>query len=101
MTEERDEKAGDCFSDDRKRCAWITPKSDKSCIAFHNEEWGVPVHGDNLPSVLLELSWKSFRFKRQSFRKFFKEFDSIPTSELTNKKREHPLRHCYYPHYYP
>lgn len=30
LTEERDEKAGgsgDCFSDGRKRCAWITPKS--------------------------------------------------------------------------
>ncbi|CAF1904293.1 unnamed protein product [Brassica napus] len=48
MTEERDEKAGDCFSDDRKRCAWITPKSDQSCIAFHNEEWGVPVHDDKV-----------------------------------------------------
>ncbi|CDY54093.1 BnaC02g46050D [Brassica napus] len=68
MTEERDEKAGDCFSDDRKRCAWITPKSDQSCIAFHNEEWGVPVHDDNLPGLLPELSWKYIRFKRQSFR---------------------------------
>uniref|UniRef100_A0A0D3ANX3 Uncharacterized protein n=1 Tax=Brassica oleracea var. oleracea TaxID=109376 RepID=A0A0D3ANX3_BRAOL len=48
MTEERDEKAGDCFSDDRKRCAWITPKSDQSCIAFHNEEWGVHVHDDKI-----------------------------------------------------
>ncbi|CDY49387.1 hypothetical protein HID58_087973 [Brassica napus] len=140
MTEERDEKADDCFSDDRKRCAWIAPKSDQSCIAFHNEEWGVPVHDDkyvmiyllliifdlsgrcylfiinalicqtaymkisellSLPVVLPELSWKYIRFKRQSFRKFFKEFDSIPTSELTNKKREHPLRRCYHPHYYP
>lgn len=30
LTEEGDEKAGasgDCFSDGRKRCAWITPKS--------------------------------------------------------------------------
>lgn len=30
LTEERDDKAGgsgDCFSDGRRRCAWITPKS--------------------------------------------------------------------------
>ncbi|WZZ32754.1 hypothetical protein YC2023_016155 [Brassica napus] len=55
MTEERDEKAGDCFSDDRKRCAWITPKSDQSCIAFHNEEWGVPVHDDKYVMIYLLL----------------------------------------------
>ncbi|CAN7042017.1 unnamed protein product [Brassica rapa subsp. trilocularis] len=38
MTEERDEKAGDCFSGGRIRCAWITPKSDQSFIAFHDNE---------------------------------------------------------------
>ncbi|KAF2596228.1 hypothetical protein F2Q68_00009833 [Brassica cretica] len=46
MTEYRDEKAGDCFSDGRIRCAWITPKSDQSFIAFHDKEWGVHVHDD-------------------------------------------------------
>ncbi|CAN6851732.1 unnamed protein product [Brassica oleracea] len=55
MTEERDEKASDCFSDDHKRCAWITPKSDQSCIAFHNEEWGVPVHDDKYVMIYLLL----------------------------------------------
>ena len=38
MTEERDEKAGDCFSDDRKRCAWITPKSGQiHCLSYDGD----------------------------------------------------------------
>ena len=38
MTEERDEKAGDCFSDDRKRCAWIAPKSGKiHCLSYDGD----------------------------------------------------------------
>ncbi|KAJ4905034.1 hypothetical protein Rs2_18985 [Raphanus sativus] len=45
MTEEREEKAGDCLFDVRKRCAWITPRS-------------VP-----------ELSWKYILFKSQPFRR--------------------------------
>ncbi|KAG5402683.1 hypothetical protein IGI04_006812 [Brassica rapa subsp. trilocularis] len=39
MTEERDEKAGDCFSGGRIRCAWITPKSvikPASLVFFRN-----------------------------------------------------------------
>lgn len=38
MTEERDEKAGDCFSGGRIRCAWITPKSGKiHCLSYDYE----------------------------------------------------------------
>ncbi|CAH2067936.1 unnamed protein product [Thlaspi arvense] len=103
LTEERDEKASDCFSDGRKRCAWITPKSgrkynfflifDQCYIAFHDQEWGVPVHDDkklfellSLSGALAELSWKDILSKRQLFREVFMDFDPIAISELTNKK---------------
>ncbi|XP_024008913.1 uncharacterized protein LOC18007795 [Eutrema salsugineum] len=97
LTEERDEKAGDCFSDGRKRCAWITPKSDQCYIAFHDEEWGVPVHNDkklfellSLSGALAELSWKDILSKRQLFREVFMDFDPVAISELTNKKITSP-----------
>ncbi|CAF2065825.1 unnamed protein product [Brassica oleracea var. botrytis] len=94
----RDEKeTGDCFSDGRRRCAWITPKSDQCYIAFHDEEWGVPVHDDkklfellSLSGALAELSWKDILSKRQSFREVFLDFDPIAISELTNKKITSP-----------
>ncbi|KAL0867389.1 hypothetical protein Bca101_046507 [Brassica carinata] len=98
LTEERDEKAaGDCFSDGLKRCAWITPKSDQCYIAFHDEEWGVPVHDDkklfellSLSGALAELSWKDILSKRQLFREIFLDFDPIAITELTNKKITSP-----------
>ncbi|KAF3517162.1 hypothetical protein DY000_02064345, partial [Brassica cretica] len=94
----RDEKeTGDCFSDGRRRCAWITPKSDQCYIAFHDEEWGVAVHDDkklfellSLSGALAELSWKDILSKRQSFREAFMDFDPIAISELTNKKITSP-----------
>ncbi|CAN8233585.1 unnamed protein product [Cochlearia groenlandica] len=93
LTEYRDDKAGDCFSDGLKRCAWITPKSDQCYIAFHDEEWGVPAHDDkklfellSLSGALAELSWKDILSKRQLFREVFMDFDPIVISELTNKK---------------
>ncbi|XP_010417657.1 PREDICTED: uncharacterized protein LOC104703348 isoform X2 [Camelina sativa] len=98
LTEERDEKpCGDCFSDGRKRCAWITPKSDQCYIAFHDEEWGVPVHDDkklfellSLSGALAELSWKDILSKRQLFREVFMDFDPVAISELTNKNITSP-----------
>ncbi|KAJ0231757.1 Uncharacterized protein HA466_0296230 [Hirschfeldia incana] len=99
LTEERDEKAaaGDCFSDGRRRCAWITPKSDQCYIAFHDEEWGVPVHDDkklfellSLSGALAELSWKDILSKRHLFREVFMDFDPIAIAELTNKKITSP-----------
>ncbi|WZZ05607.1 hypothetical protein YC2023_091528 [Brassica napus] len=93
LTEER----GDCFSDGRRRCAWITPKSDQCYIAFHDEEWGVPVHDDkklfellSLSGALAELSWKDILSKRQSFREVFMDFDPVAICELTNKKITSP-----------
>ncbi|KAJ4884768.1 DNA glycosylase superfamily protein [Raphanus sativus] len=94
---ERDEEASDCFSDGRRRCAWITPKSDQCYIAFHDEEWGVPVHDDkklfellSLAGALAELSWKDILSKRHLFREVFMDFDPVAISELTYRKITSP-----------
>ena len=56
-----------------KRCFWAqTPLS----IAYHDEEWGVPVHDDRLlfEFLILEgaqagLSWNTILKKRENYRK--------------------------------
>ena len=62
------------------RCAWV--KNDPLYIAYHDEEWGVPVHDDKLlfEFLLLEtfqagLSWLTVLKKRENFRKAFDNFE--------------------------
>ncbi|KAG2256975.1 hypothetical protein Bca4012_094151 [Brassica carinata] len=99
LVDEKDDKVagggsnGDCFADGRRRCAWITPKSDPSYVAFHDEEWGVPVHDDKklfellcLSGALSELSWTDILSRRQLLREVFMDFDPVAVSELNEKK---------------
>ena len=61
-----------------KRCFWAkTPLS----IAYHDEEWGVPLHEDNrlFEFLILEgaqagLSWETILRKRDNYRKAFDRF---------------------------
>lgn len=62
-----------------KRCAW--PKSDLS-IAYHDTEWGVPLHDDRrlFEFLILEgaqagLSWETILNKRDNYRAAFDQFD--------------------------
>ncbi|MEU8273834.1 DNA-3-methyladenine glycosylase I [Microbispora bryophytorum] len=64
------------------RCGWAGTTPDY--VAYHDEEWGRPVHGDDLvfERVTLEafqsgLSWLTILRKRENFRKAFAGF-SIP-----------------------
>ncbi|KAL0697787.1 hypothetical protein Bca4012_053909 [Brassica carinata] len=84
---------GDCFADGRRRCAWITPKSDPCYVTFHDDEWGVPVHEDKelfellcLSGALAELSWTDILSRRQLLREVFMDFDPVAVSELNEKK---------------
>lgn len=61
------------------RC-WDT--KDPLHIAYHDEEWGVPVHDDcvHFEFIVLEsfqagVSWKLILKKRENFRKAFDNFD--------------------------
>lgn len=62
------------------RCAW--PKTELD-IAYHDTEWGVPVHDDRLlfEMLILEgaqagLSWSTILKKRASYRRAFDNFDA-------------------------
>uniref|UniRef100_A0A1J3ETW3 DNA-3-methyladenine glycosylase 1 n=1 Tax=Noccaea caerulescens TaxID=107243 RepID=A0A1J3ETW3_NOCCA len=100
QTDEKEDKvaaagasSGDCFADGRRRCVWITPTSDPSYVAFHDEEWGVPEHDDKrlfellcLSGALAELSWTDILSRRQLLREVFMDFDPVAVSELNEKK---------------
>ncbi|KAK9032224.1 hypothetical protein V6N11_056499 [Hibiscus sabdariffa] len=80
-------------SHQKKRCTWVTPNTDPSYAAFHDEEWGVPVHDDKklfellvLSGALSELTWPTILRKRQIFREVFVEFDPVAVSKLNEKK---------------
>ncbi|KVH99019.1 uncharacterized protein LOC112514941 isoform X1 [Cynara cardunculus var. scolymus] len=77
----------------RKRCAWVTANTDPCYAAFHDEEWGVPVHDDkklfellSLSTALAELTWPTILNKRHLFREVFHEFDPVAVSKLNDKK---------------
>jgi len=64
----------------KKRCAWCG--SDPLYVAYHDDEWGVPVHDDRrlLEFLILEgaqagLSWLTILRKRDNYRKAFHGFD--------------------------
>ncbi len=67
---------------DQQRCLWVDPgKSDY--VAYHDEEWGVPVHDDRhqFEFLILEgaqagLSWYTVLRKRESYRAVFDYFDA-------------------------
>ncbi|RZB98428.1 uncharacterized protein LOC114422605 [Glycine soja] len=80
-------------SEEEKRCSFITANSDPIYIAYHDEEWGVPVHDDKMLFELLVLSgaqvgsdWTSILKKRQDFRAAFSEFDVATLANLTDKQ---------------
>ncbi|KAL8215816.1 hypothetical protein R6Q57_022653 [Mikania cordata] len=81
----------------RKRCAWVTANTEPYYAAFHDEEWGVPVHDDkklfellSLSTALAELTWPIILTKRHLFREVFHGFDPITVSRLNDKKISAP-----------
>ncbi|QSV47316.1 DNA-3-methyladenine glycosylase I [Geobacter benzoatilyticus] len=63
------------------RCGWCG--TDPLYIAYHDEEWGVPVHDDRhlFEMLILEgaqagLSWLTILRKREAYRRAFANFDA-------------------------
>jgi DNA-3-methyladenine glycosylase I len=80
---------------DVKRCAWI---ADERMLAYHDEEWGVPVHDDRLlfEHLVLDgfqagLSWRTILNKRDNFRRAFDCFDPEKIARYTKRKVERLL----------
>jgi DNA-3-methyladenine glycosylase I len=65
---------------ERSRCGWATATPDY--VAYHDEEWGTPLHGErnlferlSLEAFQSGLSWLIILRKRPGFRAAFAEFD--------------------------
>ncbi|CAI9090711.1 OLC1v1025538C2 [Oldenlandia corymbosa var. corymbosa] len=78
---------------EEKKCSFITSNSDPIYIAYHDEEWGVPVHDDQLLFELLVLTgaqvgsdWTTVLKKRQDFRDAFSGFDPEIVAKFNEKK---------------
>lgn len=76
-------------ADSLKRCAWATP-NDPEYVAYHDDEWGVPVHDDRrwFEFLLLEgaqagLSWATILHKRENYRRAFAGFDAGKVARFT------------------
>jgi DNA-3-methyladenine glycosylase I len=73
-----------------KRCFWSG--DDPQMIAYHDEEWGVPIHDDRrwYEKLLLDgaqagLSWSTILRKREGYRKAFAGFQPAKIARFTEK----------------
>ncbi len=78
-----------------KRCAW--PRTDLA-IAYHDREWGVPLHDDRglFEFLILEgaqagLSWETVLQKRNNYRAAFDSFDPFKVAKYNQRKVEQLL----------
>src|SRR5271163_1942441 len=76
----------------KTRCAWC-PADNPLYIAYHDKEWGVPVHDDRLlfEMLILEgaqagLSWLTILKRRESYRAAFDHFDARKIARYDAKK---------------
>ena len=74
------------------RCAWVKA-ADALMLAYHDTEWGVPVHDDlkHFEFLVLEaaqagLSWSIVLNKREGYRRAFSGFDPHRVARYTEKK---------------
>jgi DNA-3-methyladenine glycosylase I len=77
-----------------ERCAWV-PEGDELYAAYHDEEWGVPLHDDRrlFEFLILEgaqagLSWDTILAKRENYRKAFDGFDFVKIARYDPKKKK-------------
>ncbi len=74
------------------RCSWV-PLNDPLYLKYHDQEWGCPIHNDELlfEFLILEgfqagLSWKTILYKRDNFRQAFDQFDVQTVSKYNDQK---------------
>ena len=80
-----------------RRCQWV-PLDDPRYLAYHDEEWGVPVHDDGrlfemltLEGAQAGLSWRTILYKREGYRQAFAGFDASQVARFTPARIEHLL----------
>ncbi len=74
-----------------RRCGWVN--TDPLYIAYHDREWGVPVHDDRklfeflvLESAQAGLSWITILKKRENYRQAFDGFDPEKVARFDARK---------------
>ncbi|MFF7100420.1 DNA-3-methyladenine glycosylase I [Streptomyces nigra] len=78
------------------RCPWALSTPDY--VAYHDEEWGRPVHGDDalyerlcLEAFQSGLSWITILRRREGFRAAFAGFEIARVAEFTETDEERLL----------
>jgi len=78
------------------RCEW--PGDNELSIEYHDREWGVPLHDDNLlfEYLILDafqagLSWQTILNKRKNFKKAFHNFNAKKISKYSEKDKSRLL----------
>jgi DNA-3-methyladenine glycosylase I len=82
----------------RRRCSWA-PLDDPEYLAYHDEEWGLPVHDDarlfemlTLEGAQAGLSWSTILHKREGYRRAFAGFDATKVARFSDAKIERLLQ---------
>ena len=80
------------------RCPWLD-ESKADYVAYHDEEWGVPVHDDRtlfeflmLESAQAGLSWYTVLRKRANYRRAFAQFDPVKVARFSEANIEKLLQ---------
>ena len=80
------------IADGKIRCGWVGGKP--HFIAYHDPEWGVPVHDDrkHFEMLLLEgaqagLTWETILLRRDGYRRAFAEFVPEKVARFTAKRK--------------
>ena len=80
------------------RCPWVNLKN-PLYVAYHDEEWGRPVHEEHWLFELLTLegaqaglSWETILNKRAHYRKVFEGFDPEKVAKFTPRRVERLLQ---------
>ncbi len=81
----------------KTRCAWL-PEGRPDYTAYHDIEWGIPVHDDRklFEMLILEgaqagLSWYTILKRRDGYRQAFKGFDPKKVAVMTDAELESVL----------
>ncbi len=85
---------------EKDRCPWVD-LSKPDYVAYHDEEWGVPVHNDKLIFEFLTLegaqaglSWYIVLRKRQAYREAFAGFDPEKVARFGKRQTEALLKNA-------
>lgn len=77
-----------------QRCHWA-PADDAPMCAYHDSEWGVPLHDDNalfeflcLEGAQAGLSWRTVLLKRDNYRRTFHDFDIARVAAMKDRELE-------------